>query len=188
LDNKELKELQLFGNNIDKKPEIKRETIAKDEIVYKRIKPLNISHKKKFVKILIKYFLKLSSFFYISIKKITIYLYLSLKKSFYNFRSWNDKIRHYSRKNLKNKKKVYRLVETCKKRRNKTIIIRKRVLAPFEPKNFIHNNTNLNGLFYVSITNDEHGKDKTRPESYVILKDSVWDFPISSKKKRKKYF
>jgi len=180
LEDNELKDLQLFGNNSDKKPEIKKEKIAKYESKYQKIKPLNKSCKKKFVKTLTKYFLKLGLFFYVCIKKITVYLYLSLKKSFCNFRNWNNKRRYYSRKNLKNKKKVYRLVETCKKRRNKTIIIRKRVLVPFEPKNFIHNNVSLN--------NDEHGKNKTRPESYVILKDSVWDFPISSKKKRKKYF
>jgi len=188
LNDKELKDLQLFGNNIDKEPEIKKEKIKNYESEYGKIKTFNNSKKKKVVKILIKYFLKLSSFFYVCMKKITIFLFLILKKSYCNFRNWNNKKRYYSKKNLKNRKKVFRLVETCKKRRNKTIIIRKRVLAPIQQKNFIYNNADLNGLFYVSLNNDEHGNNKTKPESYVILKESVWDFPINSNKKRKKYF
>jgi len=188
LDDKELKDLQLFGNNIDTKPEIKKEIIVKDEIAYKTIKTFNNSKKKKVVKILNIYFIKLGLLFYVSTKKISKYLFLFFKKSFCNFRNWNNKRRYYSKKNLKNKKKVYRLVETRKNRRNKTIIIRKRVLVSIESKGFFHNHADPNGLYYVSINNDEQGNNKTKPESYVLLKDSVWNFPIKSDTKRKKYF
>lgn len=184
MDDKELKDLQLFGNNIDKKS-ISVKNIQKNEVEYCKLKQKNPNDKIKFTKILNKIFifsskllLRFINFFYHKLKekKSNISHKLYLKKI-----QKRKRLTHAQKKQI-SKNKSYRIVETCKRRKNKTIIVRKRVLLPFG-ENLIRPTKGIPSIYFLSVKDDENGKQITKPEAYTILKKSVWDFPAQNKKK-----
>ena len=111
--------------------------------------------------------------------------YRKIKKAIINVKNRNHsrrKIGLTTRPKQKTHRIAYKIVETRKQRRNKMIIIRKRV--PFEYNHLVlqPKKTDLGALFYLTFKEDN--ATETRPEAYTRLKDSVWDFPIKNKKRK----
>ena len=143
----EFKDLQNFGKVLEKKPE-------------------KNNSKKIFVKG------KRSR----SIKIKPIFLFLGKKglKAFKKFLKLIVLAGHWSYKKIssvelprfKNKNKCYKIVETKKQRRNKMIIVRKRVPFEYHTTDLSSNPTNLGTLYYLSFKEGEN--QETNNEAYTI--------------------
>ena len=176
----------MFGNKIEKKPEIHQKKTKNNRNDSRKIKPIAEYTSKKFIRflrtkipVINSKLLKIIKAAGRGIKKKTI--------SFvYRICLWKRNRIVISQKRQIELKKGYRLVETCKQRRNKTIIIRKRVLVPFEAQKIKSGKTDLGALFYLTFKADEKDQQETRPEAYTQLKDSVWDFPVKPESNRKR--
>jgi len=177
----------MFGNKIEKKPEIHQEKKTKNNHNHsKKIKPVAkytfkgaVRFLRMRIPVIAGKLLKIMKAAGKWVKKKTI--------SFvYRIRLWKRNRMLISQKNQIELKKGYRLVETCKQRRNKKVIIRKRVLVPFETQKIKPGKADLGALFYLTFNVDEKGQQETRPEAYTRLKDSVWDFPVKPENNRKR--
>ena len=187
MNDKELQDLQMFGNKIEKKPKISKDKKTKN----------NHNHSKK-IKSVAKYtFKEAIRFLRKKIPVITSKLLKIMKAAgrwvkkktisfVYRIRLWKRNRIVISQKSQIELKKGYMLVETCKQRRNKTIIIRKRVLVPFEAQKIESGKPDLGALFYLTFNADEKDQQGTRSEAYTQLKDSVWDFPVKPESNRKR--
>ena len=171
MNEKELKDLQLFGNTIEKP--VKKIEKSNNIIFIKpnKNKSNNITVcdiKKNTCKII-----------YNISKKFILYITAFTKKIFttiqiFYIRIKNKKKLSYNHKN----KKTYRLVETCKKRKNKTIIIRKRISVPYYNPVIYPKKSDIGTIYYVSLKDNDKVQQKTKTEAYTKLKDSLWDFRV----------
>lgn len=158
---KEFKDLQNFGKTIEKNSENTEKIIVKEKKNHlKQIKKILIHLGRKTyngAKILLKYSISTGGWIYIKIKSIT----LPRKKKQY---------------------KCYKIVEITKQKRNKIVIIRKRV--QFEYNKFTQNlnRAKLGKIYYLTLKDGNN--QETKQEAYTILKDSVWDFPIEREKRK----
>jgi len=178
LNDKELQDLQLFGNKIEK-PLIKQEGKKKisHDFSYEK-KPIKKHILKKYFSIIRK---KLPIISYQILKKLIILSKWILKKIIIietKIQIWIINKKYKSLKNKKEIKKTYQLIETRKKRRNKIIIVRKRVLIPYDIQKLTSKKPDIGTIYYMALKEDEDDKQKTKPEAYTKLKDSVWDFPV----------
>ena len=82
----------------------------------------------------------------------------------------------------KNQNKCYKIVETKKQRRNKIIIIRKRVPFEYNPLELNSKKANLGTIFYLTFKEDSN--QETKSEAYTIIKDSIWDFPTEKRRRK----
>ena len=157
----EFKDLQNFGKTIEKKPEDTKKIIVKEKRnLSTQIKPIILYLKKKTLNIvirLIKYIMATSKWTHKKIKSIEF-------------------LKHNTQK------KVYKIVETKKQRRNKIIIIRKRVPFKYDPLEPYHKKANIGTIFYLSFKGDND--IETKAEAYTILKDSIWDFPTEKRRRK----
>lgn len=185
MDDKEFKDLQLFGNTLEKKSTNHTKNIKKNQNNSIRIKPKSDFNLITFLEML----KKKAIFLICCLLKIARFILVKLKEKQacsknrrYLKKLQKRKQSNVSQKNRGNIKKAYRIVETCKRRRNKIIIIRKRVLVPFESQYIQPTKADIPALFYLTFKDDEQGKQMSRPEAYTILKKSAWDFPVKHKK------
>lgn len=186
MDDKEFKDLQLFGKTIEKKPVDHTKNIKNNKNHLMQIKKVNNSKSKKHLKLLC---YKTCVFIHKLPKNVkTIFMKLKeknleLKNTRYIKKIHKKKTLIACKKNDSEIKKVYRLVETCKKRRNKTIIIRKRLLVPLKTYYMQPGAIDTPALFYLTFKDTDECKNVVKPEAYTILKKSIWDFPVKNKKK-----
>jgi len=187
LNDKELQDLQMFGNKIEKNPEIHQEKKTKNNHDHsKKIKPVAKYTFENFIRLLRK---KIPVIYYKLLNLIRFITKWTKKTTIsiiFRIRLWKRNRIAISRKSQIELKKVYRLVEKCKQRRNKTIIIRKRVLVPFETQEIKSGPPDLGALFYLTFKADEKDQQETRSEAYTQLKNSVWDFPVKHEGNRKR--
>jgi len=167
LSDNEFKELQNFGKNEEKIVDKNKITVDYKTVI------------KKFLVFLINNFKKIIYFLIKETKLLFNFLNLFLKE-YFNKRKKKKIIIKYK---LKDPVFGHKIVEIKKQRRNKTIIIRKRVPFFYDTKN-IQPKINKNAaLFYMALKTDKNGNHETKPETYTHLKESVWDFPIEKRKK-----
>ena len=178
MDEKELKDLKIFGTNLEKpiNDNIKKDSNKSSNLLIQNKPIKKISNSQKFIKIS---------------KKIFIFLLKKYKKTYEiileKFKTFNYKRNLHVYNKVVNKDnsqilKGYRIIETCKKKGNKTIITRKRVLVPIDKQLLNPSRNNIGSLFYITFK-DEDFKN-TKPEAYKRLKKSVWDFPIKNDKNK----
>jgi len=183
LDGKEFQDLKMFGSYIEKKP------------VNTPVKKIKINKKTSYqIKPNKKYDLK--KIFILLKKKIPVYAHKFLKiikTIYYAFKrkivDFNHRILLFkTRREIisKNKhigeKRGYKVVEICKHRRNKTVIIRKRVFNQLELWPLKSAKNDKPALFYLTL-NENEGQQENEPETYIRSKKSVWDFPVDYKEK-----
>lgn len=162
----EFQDLQEFGTNIEKttEEETKKEPKQKNSL-----------------KFLVNCFVKKCYILFISFIK---WFYIKTRSAFIKIKNWFVFKRDLKRinRNIKikaNKKGYsYKIVETKKQRRNKTVIIRKRVPFYFDVNSYKPGLNNINGVFYLS----EKDKNTVDSEYCLFVKESIWDFPIQDKK------
>jgi len=161
LSDNEFKDLQNFGKVIEKKPENNTKVIVKEKKnFYKQLKPVFSYIKKKTL---------------ILATKLLKYTIIASKGIY-------KKIKSTKLPKLRTQNYAYKIVETKKQRRNKTIIVRKRVPYKYDHLGLNPKKSNLGTLFYLSFKEDSN--QETKSEAYTRLKDSVWDFPIKNKKRK----
>jgi len=167
LENDEFKELNMFGERFEQKDDNKKESDKNysKENEYK----LNKHHIIRFLfrvsKIIIKKSIRLIRSIFgriviIAFKKISTIL----KKKVTDLE-------------LKNKKDIgYKITEVKKVKRNKVIIIRKRV--PISINHICKNRTSKPCIYYYSLNSNKKEINLQEINKYSNLKESVWDFPI----------
>ena len=153
----EFKELNTFGEKIEKKTNNKNDLKREETKVDKKVKKQNI--------IILLRKIKKSIFVYFRFFLIKMFLLSkNIKLFFYK------KIGNIS---FKNKRNIgYKIVETKKQKRNKVIITRKRM--PITISNLSKNKIKKPCIYYYKINLEK----KTKVKKYSKLKDSVWDFPL----------
>jgi len=135
-------------------------------------------NKKKNLKIKINKKLSIKNLLKIAIKKIIYSLKWLIKKILNKSILLSIKLKEYleKQKQLKSNKIAYKIIEIKKEKRNKVIIIRKRV-----PINYIIN-TKIRmknpSIFYCDIDSEEIKNVNSEIVTYDKLKNSIWDFPI----------
>lgn len=172
----EFKDLQNFGKTIEKKPENNKKIIVKEKKNYsKQFKPIL---KKKLL------------LFGIKLIKNTIatgeWIHKKIKTIANRIKQRNanqKKIKFTKKPKQKIQKNAYKIVETKKERRNKMIIIRRRIPIDYNPLELQPKKTDLGALFYLTFKNDNN--QETKSEAYTILKGSVWDFPVENKRRKR---
>ena len=173
----EFNELQKFGSELSQKP--KQEFEKKESISVKQTnEPIEINLSDIFKRIIIGIF-KIGKWF---CKKIYRFFNLLISK----IKRWNNlqKIETTSKFSIfKKKKYAYKIVETKKVKRNKVIIIRRRVPLDLRIGNTQFEPIRKGAVYYLSIKKDENGIDEIKPVAYPGLRSSVWDFPIGRKRK-----
>jgi len=173
LDNDEFNDLEKFGKVIEKPSE---------ENTIKEKKKENISSKKNFKKIALKIFRAL---FYFA-KRLSLKLkklLLNIIEFFKTKRELSSRYKAAVKKHRKRKDISYKIVETKKQRRNKTVIVRRRVPSYFDASGLVVKSNNAMGNIYYLSLNEEPEQENTqiKHDSYTILKKSVWDFPVEDK-------
>ena len=163
----EFEDLKNFGKTIEIKPKQKK-VEDKNQLVIKKTK----FEIKKFLKVILVKICKALILFFKKLLEGSYRLSSEIKRKYEN---WNIKKQSQSNK-------CYKIVETKKQRRNKVIIIRKRVPAKYVSNNLVTKDPNIGALFYLSIKDKEDGGIETSSENYTSLKESVWDFPIKKRK------
>ena len=183
MDGKEFQDLKMFGSYIEKKPTtIPVKKIKINQKTYKQIKPNTKYDLKKFFILLKKKTLVYSKKFLKIIK--TIFSAVKRKIVDFNYRISLFKQRKaiISKNKHMGEKKGYKIVETCKHHRNKTVIIRKRVFNQLELWQLKPRKADTPALFYLTL-NENEDQQKNEPETYIRSKKSVWDFPVDHKEK-----
>jgi len=178
LSDNEFKDLQNFGKTIEKKPENTKKIIVKERKDFsKKIKPIFSILKKKVL------------VFGIKLIKNTIatgeWTHKKIKAIVNRAKQLNahpKKIKFTQKPKQKIQKNAYKIVETKKERRNKIIIIRKRVPFKYDPLEPYHKKANIGTIFYLSFKGDND--IETKSEAYTILKDSIWDFPTEKRRRK----
>ncbi len=150
----EFKDLQNFGKTIEKNSENKEKIIVKEKK----------NHSKQIKKILI----------YLGKKTYNLTKIL-LKYSISTGRWINIKIKSAKLPRKKNQNKRYKIVEIKKQKRNKIVIIRKRVQLEYNKISQNSNKAKLGKIYYLTLKDENN--QVTKQEAYTILKDSIWDFP-----------
>ncbi len=129
--------------------------------------------KRSFKKTLIRY---ANSYF----KKILYFSKTFLKKIFETSNKQYEKGKKRFNEYILSRQKniAFKIVETKKQKKNKVVIVRKRV--PIEQNiNFNFKQINLRpSLYYCSLHPDENKVCEKKIIGHVKLKKSVWDFPI----------
>jgi len=182
LSDNEFKDLQNFGKIIEKKPEKNTKVIVKEKKDFsKKFKPVFSILKKKVL------------VFGIKLIKITIATGEWIRKKIKTIvnrakqrNAHRKKIKFAQKPKQKIQKSAYKIVETKKERRNKTIITRRRIPIDYNPLELQPKKTDLGALFYLTFKNDN--AQEANPEAYTRLKNSVWDFPIQSKGRIRLFF
>lgn len=182
MDDNEFQDLQMFGQSIEVQPEQKSIT---SEIKKPVVAQLKIRRPKNNYN---KYFKKISCFFTKIFRKIAKKIRIKLKdfKCFFNKKisNFNKKIglwvhnrKIYSLKNsLKQNSDLigYKIVEFKKEKKNKIVIVRKRIPYILDSLDIKNKKSDVGSLYYLSV----HDEDQdVSAESYARLKKSVWDFP-----------
>jgi hypothetical protein len=167
LSNNEYEDLKIFGKSIDNKNRQK-------DLVYKNktfIKKSRFDIKKILFKVL-----KISILFLKKLKRWSIKLLRIVIQKYSVFISKRQK-----------KSDIFlKIVETKKQRGNKVILVRKSVPYKYIPEKICYNKPNLNSLYYLSVNAKDDGTINIDKENYTSLKESIWDFQIELKKKKKK--
>ena len=177
MDDKELQKLKSFGNNFEKS--IKRNNNNSNSNNFNnrnKDKSVVIKSPKINIFVLLKKIL-------LFIRKNIKFLFIIFRNKFYSMKYKNQISNYKISSNLKNSNKVisgYRIIETCKQKGNKTIIVRKRVLVPIDKQLLNPVRNDLGSLFYITFKDDSFKNFKT--EAYSRLKKSVWDFPLKKQK------
>ncbi len=181
MDEKELKDLQMFGmgieytetNDQNKKDKTFDQTSfnakpqkKKQKFSFKKI--LNIFQKK-----IIKYFFK------------TCKLFFTKTRNFYHIiRFWKFKRKLNSQgKKFDHSKIFYKIVETRKQRFNKIIITRKRVPYYYINDSVFSVLKPKKAIYYLSLKDDSQGGTFIKKTAHRGLDESVWDFPFHKKTK-----
>ncbi|MEF8847577.1 MAG: hypothetical protein V5A68_00380 [Candidatus Thermoplasmatota archaeon] len=179
MDGDDFKELQKLGSSIQRQRERQKEKTKLRQKISLKIRDL----KKYFKNILRK-----ENLVYLSkkIRKRITFAKIRLSKKFENISFLSSKISkriNLFKKNLKEKKyrkkkyvKGYKLVEKRKKRRNKVVIIRKRVPVKIN-KRHIGPSKQLKDLMDITFNPKVYYFHKEKQKkAYEKLKESIWDF------------
>ena len=174
----EFKDLQNFGKTIEKKPENTKKIIVKEKENYsKQFKPIFSILKKKVLVFGIKLIKNTIATGEWTHKKIKTIVNRAKQRN-----TLPKKIKFTQKPKQKIQKNAYKIVETKKERRNKTIIIRRRIPIDYNPLELQPKKTDLGALFYLTFKNDN--AQETKHEAYTILKDSIWDFPTEKRRRK----
>ena len=178
----EFQDLQKFGTGIIQKPDKDKKNndieLQEDKVKEIIISEIVISNFRKILLFLHKIFCRFSKLLIdkknIFSKKIKDYLY------FHNIKKYNKKL---NRK--KSISRCYKIVETKKEKKDKTIIIRRRVPIDNIIEKSLLPNDNIKGLYFLKVHSSENGSEIIEPVEHVGMKKSVWDFPLKKKKRIK---
>lgn len=161
----EFKELNIFGEKIERKNENKN--CSKN----KELKTNKKDIKKKLIRSIERHSKNFLIFLKSLYKKIIITILKDTQKKIQN------KINSFR---LENKKNIgYKIIETKKERRNKVIIIRKRV--PIKLNININTRNEKPSLYYYNLKTEKDKNCKSNISEYIKIKRSVWDFPLEKK-------
>ncbi len=158
----EFEELNKLGDKIVQKNNKKSK---KNKKLNLKIKKISIkSNKKISVKILLKKIFKKTKIQFRNIinylKRINHILFL--------------KIKALNLEKIDNK--AYKIVESKKQRRNKVVIVRKRVPINNKIDSKIEKNSAC--FYYINLESDDKKDGILQINSHVSLKKSIWDFPF----------
>jgi len=167
----EFSDLHKFGKTIEEKQNKKHD----DSNLY-NLKNLNIEKKQIKIKIINKEKIK-----YLSKKifKRMVFTKIRFNKNFETIFFLFQKLRNYKKRILNNNaKKIrsYHLVEKTKKRRNKVIIIRKRVPYKINIEEFGKPKDDLDQLISFTFESGIYYTHKKNTTSNHKFKKSIWDF------------
>ncbi len=173
LNEKELKDLQKFGKQIEIQPPVQKKvepscnTNNSSFVYYKRTEHVII----RFSRFVLKKVIKFSKIFAKwTFAKLKI-LKFKLNKIILN-------IRKPSVFNVFKKPMCYKIVETCKHSRNKTVIVRKRVPISYKELVFSGRRCETGSVYYLTLKNNGENGCTSKVEAYGRLKKSSWDFPL----------
>ena len=182
MDDNEFQELQMFGHGIDVKLEEKTKIpeITKPDFKKLKIKKGKTNYVRYFKKALI-WLCEIFKRFGKKLGYKTKTFFSSVNEKFCNFFKkislWKNNRQTYSlKKSLKqNSDHIgYKIVEFKKEKRNKIVVVRKRIPYIFNPANISNKKTEMGSMYYLSLTGED---ENPQSESYIRLKKSIWDFP-----------
>lgn len=162
----EYADLNVLKKRFDQKTNENHNKIKKKRKNFE-IKLENKSFKKTLIRYATSFFKNLFSFSKKTTKKI---IEISSKQ--------HKKVRKHVNEYIKNKQKniAFKIVETKKEKRNKVVIVRKRV--PIESSINFKPIDSRPSLYYCSLHPEENKFCEKKIIGHVKLEKSVWDFPI----------
>ena len=170
----EFKDLQNFGKTIEDKQNDKVEVeqnIKKDlQNVFRKSQEKKVSFDTQKTKYFFKKISKRIIFTKIRLVKYGENVYFKIQKL--------KKIRVNFPRQQKNYVKCYRLVEKRKQRRNKTIIVRKRVPFKIGLETLGHGRSDLENLIHLTFESGVYYNTHRPTTKDHKLKESVWDFKL----------
>ena len=167
MSDEEFQDLQNFGKTIEKIQNVKKD--IKVELKQKEIKKIKIFDKEK-LGYFVKKIFKNMIFTKIRLAKHCKNLFFKMQKL--------KKIKNVSLKRQKNYVKCYRLVERRKQRRNKTIIVRRRMPFKIGFEDIGLGRSDLENLIHLTFESGVYFNTERPSTSDHKLKESVWDFKI----------
>ena len=168
----EFNDLEKFGKVIEKPPEQDSVKIKK-----KVKKNQDINFKTAFKKI----FNKIFCFIRKNLVK-TKKAFVKIKTIIKEKKEIRKRYKLALKRNRKSNDIHYKIVETKKQKRNKTIIVRRRVPDYYDTSILSSKKGHLASIYYLSLEGQSKNENaQVKHDSYTILKKSVWDFPIEDK-------
>ncbi len=166
----EYSDLNKLREQFEKKPNIEKKEIKKPNRIRKNRSTKDYTLQKSLI-FTKKYSKKIFRNIFLITKKITKTTIKIVKIKIENAKKEIEEFNKFNRE-----KKAYKIVETKKEKRNKIIIVRRRV--PIEKKiNLKKLNFNPQ-IYYYQLKPEENKICEKKIIGHTRLKESIWDFPM----------